>query len=1152
MKKTLSLVLMIVLFVASFSFASENKTAGEKLATLGLVKGDAQGNLLEDEKLSRAQMMVMLARLNGVEEKAEGFEQEMPFTDIPSNSYYKPFIAYAYEQGWTKGTSEEAFSPDAKVTTQMVATYMLRVLGYEVNWESAISEAAALGIADDTPSEVFTRKNAFDMIYDTVNTKVSGEDILLGEKLGVGEAVQLLGVETLSNTKIVLTFSSLVDKETVDASTFSIKEVYGEKDTLTVNDVVVKDERVILTLAPMENVLYALEVSSDLEDFYGNVIDLKTEVITFVGTSIADVIDGVTIQRIDETTIAVAFNENIDERIAELFLYSINEDVGNPDDVRVATSKDAAVEDYKKTVILSIPKTKAGQVYTLTVAEGLENIDGVKTKDVLTADFSGAGIKNNLPRIELIEALDRQTLKITFDRLVSDETIEGKIWDDQLNTLLGPDMLSVDATGNNQIDELKDFDLYDKGEAYVYQDSTAEKSLIIRLDRPVFESSDVIAIDHLFHLVVNTTYIDEKGSGKALDFIYNNEKITNPFLEGVVMLDERTLEVYFSSPVSFDLSDEDPLKVMKVLKEPGGLSDNTVVSGIESMASKNGTIWQMGLKETIRPEDVTDDMAYFYIPDGIGTDITGTVTIKNNATDEDHQSLAFAMNYKKTEGIEDVFAMMNDNRSIEVFYPEAMKVSDVINESYYSLLSKNSNDAFMTLEALNVQKGYTTYDPEKNKATLYLDQPINEAANLGILYLGIDARVENALGTKSIAEAMSKDDLGLTSGKGLVLPFAPNTNEPKRPILKSAKVTDDRYSLKIGFDEDIAFTKATNAFSRNADLTNGLTMRELLNALSINVQFENEENAREVLSKDISDISGLSNANEKDIEITFNQKLAVDSIGTVTTEGNSANQIFNRKSAFAFVNSKASKVTFGVAESLYSDGQVPVLLKEASYGTDSNQDGRLDRVTLVYDEGMKLTEKLDTNAKAKTLITELSVDDGTTAQDLREAITGVTLQGNEVMITLDGSPVGTGEIKVSLVADTGGLNGQLQDTSILVAPNESSVLLGDQVSPVLIKVTGEVGSEALGLLFSEKVSGGTPETLENLKADDLNWQDVSGDGAAFIKFVLTSKNKSSQGVVVNTRIVNNDLGKDTVSVVEDSVFDASGNPAVTTPVILGN
>jgi Spy/CpxP family protein refolding chaperone len=68
MKRILSLVLVLALVLGSVpvAFAAE-ETAGEKLKAAGFVAGDQDGNLMEDQKLTREQMMVLIAQMYGVQ-----------------------------------------------------------------------------------------------------------------------------------------------------------------------------------------------------------------------------------------------------------------------------------------------------------------------------------------------------------------------------------------------------------------------------------------------------------------------------------------------------------------------------------------------------------------------------------------------------------------------------------------------------------------------------------------------------------------------------------------------------------------------------------------------------------------------------------------------------------------------------------------------------------------------------------------------------------------------------------------------------------------------------------------------------------------------------------------------------------------------------
>jgi len=1137
MKKSVALLLISILFISSLVFASEELTPGEKLADLGLVKGDAQGNLLEDETLTRAQMMVLLARLNGVEIIAENYDTSIVFRDVPVDSYYAPFIAYAYAQGWTKGTGEETFSPEAMVNGQMVATFMLRVLGYDVAWESAINDAAQLGIVDDVTSDPFTRRNAFDMIYDTVKTKVADENQTLGALLGLGEDLSLVTAKGLSNTRVELVFSSPLDDESIDLSKITISDLYNDNNALEIEGFEINNSVVTLTTKPMNSIVYGVELKG-IEDIYGNPLDSDNDTLTFAGRDQAEKIEEMTIKRIDSRKLAITFDQNIDERAANLDFYTVSDEMIEPEEVATATELSqesySAVKDYKKTVILTLPETKAGQVYTLKVSEGLVNIDGVETTEVLTENFIGAGITTSLPIIEEVIATDAQTLKIYFDRDVRDETIDGRLWNQEKNIISGSNILSVDTTGNKSTTDLEDLDLAES--TYAYQPNDENNVLIVRMNRPVFNEGSTAASNNNFYLIGNSEYVYSQDESNILTFEPNDTQVTNPTVEGVVMLNEKTIEVNFNGPVQIE-----NMNAIKIFKTSGDASDNTLITTIKNMTTNNGFTWTMALERPITPEDAESNIAYFYLPDGAAKDETGTVDVMDASTSESYQSLAFGTNYTEAKAIDSVFAIMPDNRSIEVIYPEDMNISDVTNEENYLLLVGDDDEQITELKTVNFKANYGTYDYNRKTATLYLDAPIMNDDNIRDFYLAIDSQVKNVLETKTIKGESMEYLQALPSNKGLTLQFAPDTEAPEKPVVEDVKVSDDRYAITLQFNEDIAFASANNVFHPSRDLTNGLTPDEFLEALAIQVQFENEEDTLLVQSENISSVSGIKADNEQSVKVTFNRKLAVDSLGQVTTKGQSNNQIFNRKSAFAEVDDSAVVVSFGVDESLYSDGEPPKLSIDLSQGIDSDGDGKLNQVILVYDENMILTQSLDTNEKVKTLITELVVDNGTEFIDLRETMTVASINGNELIINLEDTLPGTGVIKVSTDSDTGGSYGQLKDTSILKAPDEVTVSLADTVAPVLIKATGTLGSEAIRLSFSERVSGGTPDSLENIQVSDLNWIDISGDGASFIKFILSSKNKANHGIVIDQALILNDLGKDTLGVLEDSIFDGSGN-----------
>lgn len=121
----------------------------EALDCMGLFQGTGSGYALENSA-SRAQGLVMFLRILGLEEEALSYTGASPFTDVPKTHWAYPYVAYAYAQGLTSGTSADRFSPDRAITCQHYATFLLRALHYregsDFTYAGALKDLAALGV----------------------------------------------------------------------------------------------------------------------------------------------------------------------------------------------------------------------------------------------------------------------------------------------------------------------------------------------------------------------------------------------------------------------------------------------------------------------------------------------------------------------------------------------------------------------------------------------------------------------------------------------------------------------------------------------------------------------------------------------------------------------------------------------------------------------------------------------------------------------------------------------------------------------------------------------------------------------------------------------------------------------------------------------
>ena len=98
---------------------------------------------------TRIQALVMLIRMLGEEDAALACTDSAPFKDIPDNYWGRPYIAYAYEKGYTNGVENNNFAPERATNAGMYIEFVLRALGYSDTTQTDISTAAQRALIAD-------------------------------------------------------------------------------------------------------------------------------------------------------------------------------------------------------------------------------------------------------------------------------------------------------------------------------------------------------------------------------------------------------------------------------------------------------------------------------------------------------------------------------------------------------------------------------------------------------------------------------------------------------------------------------------------------------------------------------------------------------------------------------------------------------------------------------------------------------------------------------------------------------------------------------------------------------------------------------------------------------------------------------------------
>lgn len=238
MKRVLSLVLALVLVLGMIPTFAAEKTGGEELKALGLLSGNENGDLMEDQTLERQEFAKVIAQLNGALDEAAAYVTPGTYADFDKvEGWAKPYVAYAEEQGWMTGKTGNMFDPAAELKSQELLVVLLRVLGYDDTWSKAFETAAEVGLVAEEITAI-TRGDAFELIWTAVSeVKMADSDMTLGVHLGVLEPVVVVKELAVNSVvadnarQVKVEFNQPVDEDTLVAA--NLKVYVGTSTTVT-------------------------------------------------------------------------------------------------------------------------------------------------------------------------------------------------------------------------------------------------------------------------------------------------------------------------------------------------------------------------------------------------------------------------------------------------------------------------------------------------------------------------------------------------------------------------------------------------------------------------------------------------------------------------------------------------------------------------------------------------------------------------------------------------------------------------------------------------------------------------------------------------------------------------------------------------------
>ena len=200
---------LLVVPAGASGSSPESTDRADKLASLGLFQGTGSGYQL-DGAVTRIQGVVMLLRLLGLEDEVMAWTEPSHFTDIGWGDNY---VAYAYANGLTNGTSATTFSPDTPLDANGYVTFLLRAMGFsdaegDFSWADALSFAVEQSMMDAASANTLknlsmNRGDMVDLSYAALTSPVKGGEQTLAEQLidqGVFTADAAVSLRLLGRT----------------------------------------------------------------------------------------------------------------------------------------------------------------------------------------------------------------------------------------------------------------------------------------------------------------------------------------------------------------------------------------------------------------------------------------------------------------------------------------------------------------------------------------------------------------------------------------------------------------------------------------------------------------------------------------------------------------------------------------------------------------------------------------------------------------------------------------------------------------------------------------------------------------------------------------------------------------------------------------
>lgn len=214
------------------------------LSRLGIMQGDPDGNLRNDDFVTRAEFTKMAVASSDFNKMVAKNIRVSTYKDVPSDHWAAPYIRAAVDNGIVKGYTDATFRPDNDVTYEEAVTVMLKVLGYTDDEFGNSWPYGQVGVADNLNmtknmyaeiGEPLTRRQVAILIYNALDTEMhknsssmSGGASSMGGTSSMGASQSTMTGGYSTKTKLLSVFDATKTEDAVLVSVSGDKAYTSE------------------------------------------------------------------------------------------------------------------------------------------------------------------------------------------------------------------------------------------------------------------------------------------------------------------------------------------------------------------------------------------------------------------------------------------------------------------------------------------------------------------------------------------------------------------------------------------------------------------------------------------------------------------------------------------------------------------------------------------------------------------------------------------------------------------------------------------------------------------------------------------------------------------------------------------------------------